>query len=339
MLRPPIAPMLARLVPELPGPDQVGGELLVEPKFDGFRVVAFCLSDRVYLQSRAGRNLTGFFPDIGALLRRWMPTNVVVDGELLVWDPDRGRTSFAQMQRRLTAGRGLRQLAAQYPATLVAFDLLQTVAGRSLLSRPLTDRRAQLAELLASAPSQLSLCPQTTSRSEARQWLIAWTDLGVEGLVGKRPTGKYTPGKRGWLKAKTRRSSEAIIAGVTGSVSTPETLLLGRFDAHGRLRFVGRSHPLATDQQRELASVLSRAWQRRRGGIDHPWPQPLPAGWSGHFQKPQPLPYVQVEPTVVVEVRADTAMDRHRWRHPVHYLRPLAGLSVYDVPLIAPDDP
>lgn len=79
MLRPPIVPMLARLVPELPRPGQPGGDLLVEPKFDGFRVIGFCLADRVYLQSRAGRNLTSYFPDIARLLRR-LPANVVVDG-------------------------------------------------------------------------------------------------------------------------------------------------------------------------------------------------------------------------------------------------------------------
>jgi ATP-dependent DNA ligase len=122
----------------------------------------------------------------------------------VIWDPERGRTSFAQLQRRLTAGRRLPRLAAQYPATLVAFDLLQTAAGRSLLDQPLTDRRAELAELLAGAPSQLSLCPQTTSRREASQWLSAWTATGVEGLVGKERTGRYTPGERGWMKVKTR---------------------------------------------------------------------------------------------------------------------------------------
>jgi ATP-dependent DNA ligase len=268
------------------------------------------------------------------MLRRWLPTNVVLDGELVVWEPDRGRTSFAHMQRRLTAGRGLRELVQRYPATLMAFDLLQDPDGRSLLSEPLAVRRAHLTELLAGAPGQLSLCPQTTSRAEADEWLTAWTTMGVEGLVGKGPAGIYTPGRRGWLKAKTKRHSAAIVGGVTGSVSAPETVLLGRFDAHGRLRFVGRTHPLTAAQQRELAPALARSPQRRRGGIDHPWPQPLPGGWSGHFQKPEPLRYVQVEPTVVADIEADIAMDRHRWRHLVHYLYRRPDLSPYDVPLL-----
>jgi hypothetical protein len=87
----------------------------------------------------------------------------------------------------------------------------------------------------------------------------------------------------------------------------------------------------------ELAPALARPPQRRRGGIDHPWPQPLPGGWSGHFQRPEPLPYVHVKPTVVVDVEVDMATDRHRWRHLVHYRRIRVDLSPYDVPLLVSD--
>lgn len=87
------------------------------------------------------------------------------------------------MQRRLTADRGLREMTRRYPATLMAFDLLQDRDGRSLLAEPFVDRRARLAELLAGAPNQLSRCPQTTSRAEANEWLTAWTAMGVEGLL------------------------------------------------------------------------------------------------------------------------------------------------------------
>ncbi len=333
MLRPPIEPMLARPVPDFP-PAGRSGDLLLEAKFDGFRTIAFCLPDRVHLQSRSGRDLTAYFPDVARLLRRTLPINTVLDGELVVWEPDRHRTSFAQLQRRLIAGAAVRQLAAEHPATLVAFDLLQSPNGDNLMPEPLTRRRVGLAQLLVNVPSTLTLCPQTTDRAEASEWVTAWTAAGVEGLIAKNPRGRYTPGRRGWLKIKTRVGAEAIIGGVTGSISQPETVLLGRFDAAGRLRHVGRSHPLSQRQQRELALVLSRSPQRRRGGIDHPWPQPLPAGWSGHFQKAEPLTYVQVDPTTVAEVDTDAALDRHRWRHPVHYVRLRLDLSVYDVPLL-----
>jgi hypothetical protein len=82
-----------------------------------------------------------------------------------------------------------------------------------------------------------------------------------------------------------------------------------------------------------LAPLLTPAIQRRRGGVDHPWPQPLPAGWSGQFDA-QPLSYVQVQPTVVAEIEVDTAYAHHRWRHRVRYLRHRTDLSVYDVPLL-----
>jgi hypothetical protein len=85
-----------------------------------------------------------------------------------------------------------------------------------------------------------------------------------------------------------------------------------------------------------LTPLLTPAIQRRRGGVDHPWPQPLPAGWSGQFDHPQPLPYVQMQPTVVAEIQVDTAYEHHRWRHRARYARPRLDLSVHDVPLLMP---
>jgi hypothetical protein len=116
-------------------------------------------------------------------------------------------------------------------------------------------------------------------------------------------------------------------------------VLLGRYDAAGRLRHLGRSHQLTASQRRELAPLLTRSPQRRTGGIDHPWPQPLPATRSGQLERPQPLPYVQVEPAVVAEIRVDTAYEWHRWRHGVHYVRPRPDVSVYDVPLATDNEP
>jgi hypothetical protein len=144
-------------------------------------------------------------------------------------------------------------------------------------------------------------------------------------------------GRRGWRKLRARSTTEAIIGGVTGTVSDPETVLLGRLDVDGRLHYTGRGHPLAAQQRRELAPLLARCLQRRRGGIDHPWPQPLPAAWSGQLERSEPLPYIQVEPSVVAEIQVDTAFERSRWRHRVHYQRPRPDMSVYDAPLLAAD--
>ena len=329
VLRRPVAPMLAApvdAVPERPG-------LIHEPKWDGWRVIAFRGTDGVYLQSRAGRNLTTYFPDITRAIRAAIPPGAVLDGELIVFE--RGRTNFAQLQRRVTAGRDLPRMARECPAHYVLFDLLADGGGQVILDLPLSERRARLERLLAGAPAQLTLTPQTSDIRQVADWLLNWTvAAGIEGVVSKRLDGRYEPGRRGWCKFRSRMVTEAVVGGVTGSISRPETVLLGRFDQRGRLRYTGRSHPLTTGQAVDLASLLSPPRLPRRAAAAHPWPQPLPASWSGQLDRPEPLPYVQVEPTVVAEVDADVAFERGRWRHRVRYARARSDMSVFDVPLL-----
>ncbi|MEU9740159.1 ATP-dependent DNA ligase [Micromonospora chersina] len=336
MLRRPVAPMLAApvdVVPEGPG-------LVHEPKWDGWRAIAFREADAVYLQSRAGRNLTTYFPDITRAIRAAVPPGVVLDGELIVWE--RGRINFAQLQRRVTAGRALLRLARECPAHYVLFDLLADADGRVILDLPPSQRRARLERLLADAPAQLTLTPQTTDMRQVADWLLHWTvAAGIEGVVSKRLAGRYEPGRRGWSKFRTRIVTDAIVGGVTGSIRSPETVLLGRLDRRGRLRYTGRSHPLTTGQAVQLAALLTPSRLPRPGMITHPWPQPLPASWSGQLDRPESLPYVQVDPIVVAEIDADVAFEHQRWRHRVRYARARPDTSVYDVPLLLGegDDP
>ncbi|MFI2652532.1 ATP-dependent DNA ligase [Micromonospora fulviviridis] len=314
-------------------PDDPG--LAHEPKWDGWRCIAFREPDGVYLQSRAGRNLTTYFPDITRAIRAAIPRGAVLDGELIVFE--RGRTNFALLQRRVTAGRGLLRLVHDCPAHYVLFDLLADAGGELVLDLPLSERRARLERLLADAPAQLTLTPQTTDPKQVADWLLHWTvAAGIEGVVSKRLTGRYEPGRRGWSKFRTRLVTEAIVGGVTGSIRNPATVLLGRFDRRGRLRYTGRTHPLAAAQREELGGLLSplRALQHRRAAVVHPWPEPLPGSWSGQLDRPEPLPYVQVEPTVVAEIDADVAFEHGRWRHGVRYARARPDMSVYDVPLL-----
>ncbi|TDC59558.1 ATP-dependent DNA ligase [Micromonospora sp. KC207] len=323
--------MLAAPVDHVPeGPD-----LVHEPKWDGWRGIVFREPDGVYVQSRAGRNLTTYFPDITRAIRQTIPPGAILDGELIVWE--RGRLNFAQLQRRVTAGRGLLRLAHECPAHYVLFDLLADAGGHVIRNLPLSERRARLQRLLADAPPQLTLTPQTADMRQVADWLIHWTvATGIEGVVTKRLGSRYEPGRRGWWKYRTYITTEAIAGGVTGSIRNPGAVLLGRFDRRGRLRYTGRTHPLTTDRRQELGGMLSplRPAERRGAPVAHPWPQPLPASWSGQFDRPQPLPYVQVDPTVVVEVEVDTAFEHQRWRHQVRYARPRPDLSVYDVPLL-----
>jgi ATP-dependent DNA ligase len=330
-LRPPVPPMLAAPADTLP----TGPGWVYEPKWDGWRALAFCEPGRVYLQSRTGKALLAYFPDVARVIADTVPVGAVLDGELLVWDPDRERTSFALLQRRIGAG-GVLRLAARYPAQYVAFDLLHDGEGQDLTGLPLAERRAHLTDLLAGAPARLILCPQTTELTLAQDWMTAGATVGIEGVVAKRLDAPYQPGRRGWRKVKSRRTVEAIIGGVTGTLDQPHTLLIGRFDANGRLRYAGRTHPLTPHQRPDIARALRPAGRQRRGAVDHPWPQPLPPAWTGQLGPTQPLRYLQVQPTAVVEIEVDTAYEHQRWRHLVRYLRLRPDLSVYDVSLHLP---
>ncbi|MGI5238881.1 ATP-dependent DNA ligase [Dactylosporangium sp. CA-139066] len=305
--------------------------LVYEPKWDGFRALAWVFDDRVLIQSRQLRDLTPYFPDVRRLLRA-LPAGTVLDGELVIWDPDRGRTSFTALQGRITAGRRLLREARGRPAHLVVFDLLQD-AGGELADLPLLERRRRLEEVLAGGPPQLQLCPQTSDPAQARSWMVDWQHAGVEGVIGKDPAGRYEPGRAGWVKVKTRSTVEAIVGGLTGTLSAPGVLLLGRYNEQGRLRYLGLTHPVG-DAGAELGRALERYVVQQRGGVvPHPWPQPLPAVWTGQLADRRPLVYVPVQPTVVVEVEVDVAVDEPvgRWRHRARYVRVRADLSVYDV--------
>ncbi|MFG2045342.1 ATP-dependent DNA ligase [Dactylosporangium sp. NPDC048998] len=342
--------MRATLAAQLPDPGG-RGTVVYEPKWDGFRALAFVTADRVALQSRQGRTLAPYFPDVTRLLRATVPAGTVLDGELIVWDADRGRTSFPALQRRLAAGRRMLAQTRALPAHYVAFDVLAVAAHGDLLHWPLTARRAVLEELLAAAPAQLQLCPQTRDVAVAKAWMRDWQPAGVEGVVVKPTAGRYVPGQAGWVKVKTRDTVDAIVGGVTGSLTVPQVLLLGRWDEHGRLRYLGQTLPVPVDRQPELAAALARfVAPGRRGPVPHPWPNPLPGSWTASFTDRRPLPYVPVQPTVVVEVETDTAVDEFtvagpgdarrpargelvvvRWRHRPRFVRVRTDLSVYDV--------
>lgn len=271
------------------------------------------------IQSRQGVDLTRFIPDLVPPLAATMPARTVLDGELLVWDTDRGRCSFSLLQRRLSAGRRLPETVRKHPAHLVAFDLLRDGRGVELLDQPLTTRRPKLQRLLRGAPAQIAICPQTGDRDVAPGWLRDLGVAGVEGLVIKPAGSPYRPGAQLWRKVRARDTAEFVIGGVTGALDRPVTSLLGRFDDHGTLRFVGQTHPVKAEDRHDVAGVL-RGLPFRGPGAGHPWPCPLPAAWTGNFAERQPVAFIPVEPTVVAEVEVDTALDgpfgrvRHRGR-------------------------
>ncbi|WP_405533766.1 ATP-dependent DNA ligase (plasmid) [Streptomyces avidinii] len=257
-----------------------------------------------------------------------LPDGLVVDGELVVWDTAAGRLSFEALQRRAAArGRTVTAPAAKTPAFFIAFDLLQH-DGQELLTRPYAERRALLENLFSehtlSAP--WTLCPQTTDLAKAREWLESWTDVsGVEGILVKPLNGRYLPGYRGWTKIRRRNTTEAIIGAITGTLIGPQLILLGRRDAVGQLRPIGRTAPLRAELARLVGGNVIAA------DAGHPWEgRWFASAWGSR----DTLDVTLVRPEPVAEISADTAVDQGGvFRHPVRFKRLRLDVTVAEVPL------
>ncbi|MFE0058756.1 ATP-dependent DNA ligase [Streptomyces sp. NPDC059003] len=324
VLTPPISPMLARPRDTLPPASQMP-DAFWQQKLDGYRALAFIRSGALYLQSRGGANLTPSFPDLAAAARD-VHEDLVVDGELVVFAG--GRLDFAALQQRARrTRRGAAEAARSTPAHIVAFDLLEA-DGEAWLTRPYGERWARLEAAFTSGalrpPWTLVSC--TREREVAEAWLDpAYGRVGVEGVMIKTGSGLYWPGQRGWWKVRSFQSAEGIVAGVTGPVSGPRSLLLGRYDSAGRLRFVARTTPLSAAARRDVGALLVP------GGPEHPWVGVrLSAGWGSQEE----LRFATVRPELVVEVRTDSAVEQGRHRHPVRFLRVRDDLAPYEVPAL-----
>ncbi|MFD3779460.1 ATP-dependent DNA ligase [Streptomyces sp. NPDC058612] len=238
-----------------------------------------------------------------------------------------GALSFEGLQRRAAArSRSAATLATRLPAYYVAFDVLQA-DGQELLHLPYRDRRARLQDLFANhaLTAPWTLCPMTTDLTTAREWLESWTDVsGVEGIVVKGRSQRYVPGYRGWTKIRRRDTTEAVVGAVTGALTRPQLLILGRHDQAGRLRAVGRTVPLRPEQARQVAERLAPA------GPGHPWTGvKFAAAWGSR----DALDAILVRPELIAEVSADRAIDRGGvFRHPLRFNRLRLDVTVEDVP-------
>lgn len=328
VLRPPVEPMLAQARESLPPPGALPGDLIFQPKWDGFRALLFTpvapASGPVLLQSRRGNLIQDRFPDLVRAAAD-LPPGLVLDGELIV--TDRGVMSFEALQRRAAArGRNAARLSADLPALFVTFDILQADQGQPLLRTPYSERRTRLERLFTEhqLASPWTLCPETTDEALAHEWLGSWTDVpGIEGLVVRGSRQHYLPGARALIKVRRRDTTEAIIGAITGRPSHPRSLVLGRLDQYGNLRPVGRSTPLRADAVRQLTGQLTAA------GPEHPWKGVrFTASWGSRT----PLDVVLVEPHLVAEVTVDTARERGAWRHPVRFARLRLDVAAADVP-------
>ncbi|WP_217236262.1 ATP-dependent DNA ligase [Streptomyces sp. AC555_RSS877] len=296
-----------------------------EPKWDGYRALLLVDAGRVVLRSRRGTEMVQAFPEVVAGVVQ-LPDATALDGELVVWEE--GRLAFERLQGRLQhRGAGAVRAAAEWPVHFVAFDVLR-LSGSDTTGWPYRRRRAALESVFTArrltAPWALS--PSTTDPATVEQWLT-WTAVGMEGVVFKRLDDVYRPSVRGWLKYKARHTDEAIVGAVTGTLAAPRSLLLGRYDADGRLRYAGRTVTLAAAVGRTVGERLTPP----RGS--HPW-----RGWafSVGWGSREVLEVILVQPDLVAEVGVDVARDgAGRWRHPVRLVRIRTDLSPADVSLFA----
>ncbi|HEY1734541.1 MAG TPA: ATP-dependent DNA ligase [Acidimicrobiales bacterium] len=319
-VRPPVAPMLAKLARELP----VADGLVYEPKWDGFRCIVFRDGDDVSLESRNERPLTRYFPELVDAIRRELPAQCVVDGEVVIAGPN-GLDFDALLQRVHPAESRVQRLAQETPASFVAFDLLAD-ADADWRARPFAERRARLVELLAGARPPVYVTPATTDPEQARDWFSRFEGAGLDGVVAKPASVEYLEDKRAMVKVKHDRTADCVVGGYrvhkAGGVGS---LLLGLFDDGGLLHRVGVCSSFSVARRAELLDELAST----RLGTDerHPWlaapderaddrPTDAPNRWSqGRDTSWEPL-----RPTLVVEVAYDH-LQGDRFRHATSFRR------------------
>jgi ATP-dependent DNA ligase len=331
-VNPPVLPMLAKRVDELPA----GGDLIFEPKWDGFRALVFRDGDEIFIQSRDEKPLNRYFPELLGPLQSALPARCVLDGEIVI--VRNSGLDFEALQLRLhPAAKRVNLLSQQTPASFVFFDLL-AVGDRDVRSEPFQDRRRQLELLLASAPPPIHLTPATTDRSIASDWFRRFEGAGLDGVMAKPASGTYEPDKRVMFKVKHERECDCVVAGFRwykkGDRTLLGSLLLGLYDDAGNLQHVGVCSSFSMQKRRELVEFLEpyrknalashpwKTWAEHGGEPDEGHPgaaQRMPGGQS-RWSQGKDLSWEPVRPELVVEVAYDH-MQGSRFRHIAHFRR------------------
>ncbi len=314
--------MLSKLQEDLPD----GEGWLYEPKWDGFRAIVFRDGDDVFVQSRDGKPLLRYFPELPEALAAVLPERIVVDGEVVVAD-DKG-LHFDSLQMRIHPAKSrVDMLAGEIPASFVGFDVL-ALGTDDLTSTPFVERRAILEEsapvtnspdevlaALAKAPS-VAVTPQTADRDEAAIWFDRFEAFGLDGIIAKKVDSTYKPGDRTMVKIKHHRTADVVVAGYRLSKTGDGvgSLLLGVYDGDS-LQYVGHTSSFKAAERRELLAQMKKiaadesfAGGRVPGG---------PSRWTGGKGD---MTWFPVEPILVCEVRYDY-LQGYRFRHASRFLR------------------
>jgi len=321
---PPVAPMLAKAVTELP----TDGDFLYEPKWDGFRSIIFRDGDEVEVASRNERPFTRYFPELIPAAVANLPERSVVDGEIVVPGP-RGLDFDALAQRIHPAQSRVKMLAETTPARFVAFDLL-ALGDVDMRDLPLTERVAALRDVLADAESPVHVTPSTTDPGRAEDWFARFEGAGLDGVIAKPADSAYLPGERGWRKVKPVRTADCVVAGFRWHKDGQGvgSLLLGLYDHAGDLHHVGVAASFATKLRAELVGVLApyredalegHPWRRWAEAEAHAEGKRLPGGLS-RWSQGKDLSWEPLRPELVCEVRYDQ-LQGTRFRHVARFQR------------------
>jgi ATP-dependent DNA ligase len=311
----PVAPMLAKAVPEVP--DTPG--LSYEPKWDGFRAVAYVDGDDVVLDSRGAKPLTRYFPELVAQLSRQFTVPVVLDGEIVVrrGNPGAERLDWETLSQRIhPAESRITKLAVETPASFIAFDLLY-VDGRSLLDEPFESRREELERVAGALQAPVHITQTTRDVSVARAWLDEFEGAGLDGVVSKPLAAPYSPNKRAMFKTKHARTADVVVLGyrIHKSGSGVGSLLVGLYNSEGSLVSVGGVSAFSDARRQSLVEELEPLVVRDdsgeavKGETDR-----------SRFSGSKDVSFVRLRPERVVEVRYDQ-MEGWRFRHTAQFER------------------
>jgi len=326
-VNPPVLPMLSKRIAGLPE----GEGWIFEPKWDGFRALIFRDGDELTIQSRDGKPLNRYFPEVVEALKAELPERCVLDGEIVLV---RGSgLDFEMLQQRIhPAASRVKLLAAQIPASVVFFDLLCD-GDRDLRGVPFGERRALLEERLGSAKPPIHLTPATTDRSTAGDWFKRFEGAGLDGVMAKAAAGLYEPNKRVMFKVKHERECDCVVAGfrwhARGEKTAVGSLLLGLYDDAGKLQHVGVAASFTAAKRVELVEIL--APYRENAVADHPWQEWAMAqqlegeghrvpGVKSRWSQGKDLSWEPLRAELCAEV-AYEHMQGSRFRHTAHFRR------------------
>jgi ATP-dependent DNA ligase len=325
-MNPPILPMLAKRVADIPE----GKDWIFEPKWDGFRAVVFLTDDEILIQSRDGKSLNRYFPELLETLKAQLSKTCVLDGEIVI--AGASGLDFDALQLRIhPAASRVKLLSQQTPASVVFFDLLSE-GTNDLQGKPFEVRRRKLESLLSSTRAPIHVTPATRERAIAEDWFQRFEGAGLDGVIAKLATGIYEPDKRVMLKIKHERDCDCVVAGFrwhkNGEGTAIGSLLLGLYNDSGSLQHVGVCASFKLEKRRELVDYL--APYRKDALTGHPWrswedvdtsegKRRMPGGQS-RWSQGKDLSWEPLRPELVVEV-AYEHMQGNRFRHMAQFRR------------------